>query len=373
MGRRGKPATFDEVLRDIGPSLEADATEPLLTPSGQLPSLNQFFATAQAAGAGYRKACGLASRKNLQAVQQREIRGQLFRLRHVLDSRIEATLFALLESGVMSPSRLLKRQVFGFCKKQGVSFRLSLSTCVPSPLCGGGCYAHDGRERVTSTILSGCYNTVLCKLFESGGLPESDLRAVVAKAVSLAQLDRQLAMQEFGFTRRARIRLAHVGEIAAFPAFANWLGRVVADLSGGSVDCIVYTRHPKVAQLDVSKLVVNLTLDETSEKRRTWARPGVRVVWSAWGGRLDSSAAVNFLEHHDNDQHSEPTGEGNVCPVTLASTEHRVCDEFACVRCFDRPDGASQSPVGNHLFEISMPPRRTRHRSMLSEVKRGDA
>jgi hypothetical protein len=373
MGRRAKPATFEEVLQNIAPCLEADATAPLLSVTGRLPSFTDFFATAQAAGVPYRKACGLASRKNLDAAEASEVRSRLFRLRHILDSRIEATLLMLLGSGAVSRSKLLKRQVFGFCKKQGVSFRLSLSTCVPSPLCGGGCYAHDGRERVTSTILSGCYNTLLCKLFESGDLLEEDLRPAVAKAVSLAQLDRQLAMQEFGFERRARIRLAHVGEIAAFPRFANWLGRTVADLSDSSVDCIVYTRHPKVSQLDTSTLVVNLTVDETSEKRRSWAKEGVRVVWSAWGGRLDSTAAVNFLEHHDNSQHSEPNGEGNVCPVTLASSERRVCDEFSCVRCFDHPEREARTPAEDRVFEISLPPRRTRHRSMLAEVQRGSA
>ncbi len=364
---RPQPATPEEILQELAALPKSDPTQPLTTEEGTLPSQAEFFEAARAAGVAYRRACGLASRANLDPSVAHHVRGRLFKLRHDLDARIEATLLAQFAEGSLPPSRLLKRQVFGFCKKQGVSFRLSLSTCVPTALCGGGCYAHDGRERVTSTIISGCYNTVLCGLFESGRISPEDIRPLVEKAVSLARLDQQLAARDFGFQRRARIRLAHVGEIAAFPKFANWLGSTVASLSDGSVDCIVYTRHPNVTQLDTSALIVNLTLDEASESRRKWAISGTRVVWSAWGGRLDPQADVNFLEHHDNGQHSVPAGAGHVCPVTVASVERRVCDEFACVRCFEPPGESAAAPLVVHDIEVNRVVRRPRHRSMLGE------
>ena len=46
----------------------------------------------------------------------------------------------------------------------------------------------------------------------------------------------------------------------------------------------------------------------------------MRVVWSAWDGKLDHEAG-DFLEHHDHGQHAEPKGEGAVCPVTASVTE----------------------------------------------------
>ncbi len=91
-----------------------------------------------------------------------------------------------------------------------------------------------------------------------------------------------------------------------------------------------------VEELDVNKMVVNLAIDEASDIRRKWARKGVRVVWSAWNSKLDPSADVNFLEHHEF-THSSPQGKGQVCPATAADTERRFCDAFGCVRCFESP------------------------------------
>ena len=105
----------------------------------------------------------------------------------------------------------------------------------------------------------------------------------------------------------------------------------------------MYTRHPKVRDLDPSALIVNLTIDSESKSRRAWASEGVRIVWSAWDGELDDDAEINFLEHHDNGAHSEPSGNGDICPVTISSTELRFCDAFACTRCFDRPEGKNFS------------------------------
>lgn len=355
------------LARRLDSFLSNDGTAALSGIGGRPLRASQLFESAQEAGRIYRTACGFVSRKRITKESRDSIRGLLFQVRHLLDSRIEATIRDLISREELRFSRLLNRQVFGFCKKQGVSFRLSLSTCVPSRLCGGGCYAHDGRERVTSTILSGCYNTVLCEAFEHGHITAVELLPSVRKAIHFARLDQQLSAREYGFSRRARIRLAHVGELSAFPKFANWLGATVMQIGKGEVDCVVYTRHPNVSMLDANVLVINLTIDAASENRRNWVRPGVRPVWSAWDGLLDPKAAVNFLEHHDHDQHAMPQGAGNVCPVTLANTARRVCDEFACVRCFEPPGESAAAPLVVHDIAVNRVVRRPRHRSMLGE------
>ncbi|MDG2012339.1 MAG: hypothetical protein P8J33_02470 [Pirellulaceae bacterium] len=363
-----KRLNFQEVMELVDQALLRSAKEPIRIGCEESLDAKNLFSAVQAAGKPYRAACGFVSRKKVDPEEERLVRERLYAVRANLDRRIECTLREMFASGQIRWDKLLRRQVFGFCKKQGVSFRLSLSTCVPTKLCGGGCYAHDGRERVTSTILSGAYNTLLCEAFESGELPAPRLLPSIKKAIELAKRDAKLAEREFGFKRRARIRLGHVGEVTAFPQFVNWLGRTITDHSEGTVDTIVYTRHPSVVELDTSIVVVNLTLDKVSQNRRRWVKPGVRVVWSAWDGELDADSEVNFLEHHDHDQHSSPSGEGPVCPVTIASTARRVCDEFRCTKCFDRV-GALKSEPEAYVTLAERPKRRVRHRSHLQEVK----
>jgi hypothetical protein len=358
---------LDDVLRALE-KMSSKSPNSKLTNGGKAVGVAELYKAAQAAGDAYRKGCGMASRKQLPEVSRQKVRKLLFRARYVLDSRIENTIYSLIKSGSMPVTKLLKRQVFGFCKKQGVSFRLSLSTCVPSPLCGGGCYAHDGRERVTSTILSGCYNTIIARLFDEKLIGESDLLPHVKKAVDLAKEDTKFSKKEYGHARRGRIRLSHVGELAAYPKFANWLGHAIREVSAGTVDGVIYTRHPKIKDLDTNALVINLTIDESSEGRRKWRRDGVRLVWSAWGGHLDPEAEVNFLEHHDHGQHAKPHGVGEVCPVTVATTEQRFCDAFHCTKCFDDPnDDATSNSSDHHKIKGHF---RTRTQKMVREPKK---
>jgi len=220
---------------------------------------------------------------------------------------------------------------------------------------------------VTSTILSGCYNTLIARNWEAGRMKDEMLVPHISRAVEFARADQRFAESEYGFKRRARIRLAHVGELAAYPKFANWLGRTIQTVSEGTVDGILYTRHPNIRELDASALVLNLTVDESSRKRLAWSRKGVRIVWSAWNGMLDPTAEVNFLEHHDHGQHAEPIGEGSICPVTASSTEHRFCDAHYCTKCFDDP---TLDPVEPELIRDTkkLGIVRTRTQTMLSEA-----
>jgi len=343
MGSRGRTTSgkpsVEEALDAARQAIRALVTMsdgPLTNASGAVVSHDGFFEAARELTQPYRVAAGFVSRKVLPVAYRAEIRAKLFRARSRLDERIEDTIIHHFEHGALSLDRLLRHELFGYTKKQGVSLRLSLNTCAPTPLCGGSCYAHDGRERVTATIVSGCFTTAICRLWEAGSIPSEGLLPHVRRAVALARDDAAFSKREYGFGRRPRVRLAHVGEIAAFPKFANWLAGAISSESNGEVDCIAYTRHPGVEGLDVSRIVVNLTVDESSENRRKWAREGVRVVWSAWDGTLDPSAEVNFLEHHEF-THSSPQGKGRVCPATSADTERRFCDAFGCVRCFESP------------------------------------
>ena len=63
--------------------------------------------------------------------------------------------------------------------------------------------------------------------------------------------------------------------------------------------------------------------------RPSWAR----LVSSAWDGRLNSNADVNFLEHHV-EKHSAATGRGNICPVTKNPSLTPTCDLAKCEKCF---------------------------------------
>jgi hypothetical protein len=347
---------------DLGKNVSAPYLE---ASTGGLTPPDHFFSSATAAGHSYRVVCGVASRRQLSPELRSQARTVLFRARSSLERRLENTIQEYIDRRYWSVNRLLQRQVFGFCKKQGVSFRLSLSTCVPSKMCGGGCYAHDGRERVTSTILSGCYNTVVARMWQAGRISDEQLRPHIRRAITLAVMDRDFAFKEYGHSRRARIRLAHVGEVAAFPRFANFIGAVVSNLSNGEVDTIVYTRHPKLRELDSKTLVVNLTLDDSSVDRRRWATDEVRIVWSAWNGRLSEDAEINFLEHHDHGQHAIPIGAGNVCPVTISSTSERFCDSFKCAKCFTPPNSTVPQDQEINAQRTERRSLRTRHLSML--------
>lgn len=334
----GAYAAALEALDELSGVPDGPACDPA---TGEVVTRARFFAVARGLSAGYRVAAGYASRKRIPESQREVIRKRLFEARVRIERSLEATIEHHVLSGEWSIRELTARSVLGFCKKQGVSMRLSLSTCVPTTLCGGRCYAHDGRERVTPTILSGCYNTVVCRLWERGLVPDAALLSHIRRAVDLAGRDQTFARDEYGFSRRPRIRLAHVGELAAFPKFANWLAAQIEREGRGEVDAVVYTRHPGIAELDTAKMTVNLTLDRASRKRRAWARPGVRVVWSAWNGDLEKEVDINFLEHHDHDLHAVPKGGGSVCPVTAAKAEERFCDAYRCCRCFV-PPGQSQ-------------------------------
>lgn len=248
--------------------------------------------------------------------------GQVFRVRTRIEKNIIKSLYESYCASSAPPSILFAGSFYGSSKKQGVSVRFALAGCQPTKLCGSACYGHDALDASPNAIVRGALNHFTATLYESesqfrqeildGLLPHTRkaVRAAIAEAPSI----------DSHWTRAPRIRFAHLGEAAAYPNFCNALARQVADQSEGRVQCVVYTRHKNAHLLDPKLFVVNFTLDSASENRRSWIGPGMRSVFSAFGGQTSSEADVNFLEHH-RWIHMEPIGEGAVCPSTLPATE----------------------------------------------------
>ena len=261
----------------------------------------------------------------------------LFPIRTKIEKWLGTSALTALSAGKIQPSDLLDGTVFGCSLKQGVSFRLPLSSCQPTPHCAGGCYAHDGLDASISTVIRGALNGAFAQHFEDSAEPvRRSMMQAFKKPLSMAVLHSLRECDRADFPRQARIRLSHVGELTAYPAFANTMASMIKDLSGGKVASVVYTRHRNAALLDPKLFVINFTLDEVSLNRRSWAPEGSRIVFSAWEGRIRDDVGVNFLEHHHL-AHTESAGSGKICPATRPETTDKTCDGVRCDFCFKPP------------------------------------
>jgi hypothetical protein len=260
----------------------------------------------------------------------------LFRVRAILEGNLQRAISQAPVNPNVRLDALFEGSFFGFSKKQGTSLRLPLRTCTPTKLCAGGCYAHDVLDATPAAVVRGAINGWIAERYESG---DQELRAELANRLgphvkrAIKSAKSELKNLSDGFTRRAFIRFSHVGEIVYTPNFANDLARMVQDLSGGDVDCVVYTRHKRAVELDSDLWIVNFTLDPVSEDRKSWAPSHARIVYSAFGGKTSSTAEVNFLEHHRH-SHLTQFGDGRACPATLPQATSRTCDGNQCKRCF---------------------------------------
>ena len=276
----------------------------------------------------------------------------VFRVRVLLERSIEGVALEHIARLGLPAIHLGDEPLHGSSNKQGVSIRMPLSSCAPSKVCGAACYAHDVLDAAPASVVRGALNGAIATRFEEGDkMWRAELLAAlerpVQRMVRAAQKDAEAA--SVAFVRRPRIRFAHVGEFAPFPAFANALARRVRELSGGGVDCVVYTRHPDARLLDPKLFVVLFSLDESSEDRRRFAPPTALVVRSAFGGRVSESVDVNFLEHH-RWTHIHPVGSGKVCPATAPETRVRTCDASKCDFCFTPKRPARRSEALANAF-----------------------
>ena len=263
----------------------------------------------------------------------------VFRYRTLIERRLAFTLKC---ARIDVPAFLLSTGCFyGFSKKQGTSVRMPLTTCKPTKLCAGACYAHDVLDAAPASVIRGVINGIVAEQFEHG--PPSCRESVMlalrnhSKRAIQSSLNEVRALKGSGWTRRAFIRFSHVGEITKYPEFANALAEQVHEQSGGMVDCVVYTRHSNAAKLDPKRWVVNFTLDPASLDRRKWVPEAARIVFSAFGGVTSDQADVNFLEHHRHTHMARTAGSGRICPATLPETKERTCDACRCDCCFVAP------------------------------------
>jgi hypothetical protein len=264
----------------------------------------------------------------------------LFSIRTKIEKWLGNSALQALNAAKIDPSELLDGTVFGCSLKQGVSFRLPLSSCQPTGRCAGGCYAHDGLDASISTVIRGALNGAFAQHFEeSVDATRRSMMEAFTVPLRKAVFQALRECDHADFTRQARIRMSHVGELTAYPAFANTMAAMVRDLSGGRVASVVYTRHRNAALLDPKLFVINFTLDEVSLNRRSWAPKEARIVFSAWEGRIRDDVSVNFLEHHHL-AHTESYGGGKICPATRPETSNKTCDGVHCNFCFRPPNRA---------------------------------
>jgi hypothetical protein len=304
-----------------------------------LPGLREIKALYAPYCCTYYTAAAVSRRRSLEAHLRREFLNVLFEVR----AAVERAVFAELEH-VQNAAEALRLAAapsfFGFSRKQGVSVRYALATCAPTPMCGGRCYAHDGRDRDINLVFRGVLNWFLGRVYEDGNSTERGrileaLSGAIDRAIEAALADQEGA-RKLGFSREARIRFSHVGEMAATPNFTNALGSEIVRREP-RVACILYTRHPQANLIDSSIFRINFTLEGPGDPRRRFVPQRSRIVSSAWDGRVWDGAEVNFLEHHV-ERVATVRGAGPVCPVSLHETEARSCDEVVCDRCFRAVD-----------------------------------
>jgi hypothetical protein len=269
---------------------------------------------------------------------------EVFRVRVAIEHSIDRSVCDSLTNGAITLREILGGGFFGVSKKQGVSVRMPLLTCRPTRICGAACYAHDVLDAAPAAVVRGVLNGIIARTYEEG--TAETRRGVIDKLQPQTRRVVQEAIKEVArlssWTRPAYVRFSHVGEIVAFPQFANALAAQVRAMSAGRVACVVYSRHPMSRELEPELFVINFTLDSSSLNRRSLAPPTARIVFSAFGGEVRDDVDINFVEHH-RWTHVEPVGQGRICPATMPRVDERTCDAVGCARCFSRPDADSRT------------------------------
>ena len=157
------------------------------------------------------------------------VRGALervFRVRVALERSVEDAISASARRIGIAAFEFGKAPLHGCSKKQGISIRMPLTSCVPTRLCGAACYAHDVLDSAPGAVLRGATNGAIAAWYE--GADERGQKAVLTalsgalrRMVTAAHRDAEACA--IRFERRPRIRFAHVGEFAHYPRFANAL------------------------------------------------------------------------------------------------------------------------------------------------------
>ena len=356
-------------MRDAAIILKEATTEatalPLIdsTKFGSLRHLRESFVPVSRS---YFALAAMTRRTELKEVSRSEGLAQLFSMRTLIESRL-LDQFRFNAGWLRLEAEATKDSFFGKSKKQGVSIRYALASCVPTATCGGRCYAHDGRDRELLHIYRGVLNYYIGLEFQNGS-PERRqqilalLSKSIDKGVEAALADQASALSE-GYNRLPRIRFSHVGEMASTPEFTNALAAEVKKRDP-RVQCVIYTRHPKAKLLDSNLLVINFTLEGAGDVRQKFAPTGARIVNSSWDGEINEKADVNFLEHHV-EKSAIGIGTGSICPVTANHKVTPSCDSALCQKCFVPVTiGARNEPP---RFIAACPPNPTAPRTSVRQ------
>jgi hypothetical protein len=311
-------------------------TEKLKTRSVKLhQSLSKLRESFVPVSRSYFSLAALTRRANLEESFRSEGLARLFSMRTLIESKL-LDEFRTNSTNLDIYKEATKPSFFGKSKKQGVSIRYALSSCVPTVRCGGRCYAHDGRDRELLHICRGVLNYYVGYEYENGNDADKEKILVsLSKAIDQgaeAALGDQVNAAKEGYSRLPRIRFSHVGEMAATPKFTNALAHQI-NLRDARIQCVIYTRHPDAILLNTKLLVVNFTLEGADDNRTRHIPDGARIVNSAWDGQLNEDAEVNFLEHHV-EKASSSEGKGSICPVTASHKQTPSCDLARCEKCF---------------------------------------
>ena len=298
-------------------------------------TINSLRVSYVAPARSYFSLCALTRRALLDESIRSHGISKLYDMRALLEKKMLADLREISKNA-NAFKEATRETFFGKSKKQGVSIRYALASCVPTATCGGRCYAHDGRDRELLHIFRGVSNYYVGLEFENGS-PERRqqilglLSKSIDKGVEAALVDQASALME-GYNRLPRIRFSHVGEMAATPEFTNALALEIKNRAP-KVQCVIYTRHPKAKLLDTKLLVVNFTLEGAGDIRQKFVPNGARIVNSAWDGDINDAAEINFLEHHV-EKSTVAKGSGSICPVTANHKATPSCDSALCQKCF---------------------------------------
>ena len=286
---------------------------------------------ARAIAGKYFALCSIARSKNHCPTMKATALGMIFNVRVKIENSVLGYLEQLeRKNQIECYSLILKGRLFGSSKKQGVSLRLPLSSCVPSRLCSSFCYAHDALDATPNSLMRGAINGFIAKRFSEPKIIEY-VRKEVLKANHAALEDAK--RNNVLFIRRPRIRLAHVGEAAHYLDFCNFLAKTISEHSNGKVDTIVYTRHPQAIGFDQNYIKVLFSLDSSSLNRKKYVPHGAQVVYTALPDEpILPDASINFLEHHPH-EHGQ-LNQKSVCPVSIRVDGAKSCDQAKCNVCF---------------------------------------
>src|SRR5919201_1957438 len=144
---KGRPVTHEEHLATVEWARTYCGSKTTLT---ERLSVSALFRAHLSDLRRYFALCGFSRNTTAPESLVRYAYSQVFRVRVALEKSIQYSVKEALTRNDGDFDVLLQRGFYGASKKQGVSVRMPLSTCHPTRLCAGACYAHDALDAMPS-------------------------------------------------------------------------------------------------------------------------------------------------------------------------------------------------------------------------------